>query len=84
MTQVVKPAEFLRSWTEGNLPAFLDPSLRAGKAKNLAHQCRVDAETVGIRDADLDDAAGGNLVAYFQDLMASSLAGGSSLSHDRA
>lgn len=60
---------FLQSWMEGNLPHKVDPALQAGKAKNLAHQCRVDAEAVGISNEDLTLAAYGNLVSFFLDEM---------------
>lgn len=60
---------FLHSWMEGNLPHRVDPSHIADKAKNLAHQCRVDAEAVGVSNEDLTLAAYGNLVSFFLDEM---------------
>ncbi|MFN3727849.1 MAG: hypothetical protein ACK4SZ_16275 [Allosphingosinicella sp.] len=62
--------DFLKSWTEGNLPSSTDPALRVGKAKALAHQCRVDAAAAGIDEAELTLAGYGNLVTYFEDRLA--------------
>jgi hypothetical protein len=57
--------EFLDIWEAENVER-VPQSEKSREAERLAPLCRADAVRAGISERDLEDAAGGNLVAFMK------------------
>lgn len=55
-------ADFLTGWVQENVNATVYEDTQM--AEHLAHDCLWEAKEYGITDADLMEAAGGDLKAY--------------------
>jgi hypothetical protein len=59
---------FLLRWVEENVQAVAFPENRK-EGESLAKRCLADASDAGINEADLEKAAGGDLISYMFDAL---------------
>jgi hypothetical protein len=68
MSNNERAREFLDVWEAENVD-HVAQSEKSGEAEQLAPLCRADAIRAGIIERDLEEAAGGDLVAFMRDAL---------------
>jgi len=68
MPDTERAREFLDAWEADNVEHVVQ-SEKPGEAERLAPLCRADAIRAGINERDLEEAAGGDLVAFMLDAL---------------